>query len=68
MMKLAKTVPVWSLLLLSGTTLAHPGHDHQHWSATLMHTALGISLSLAAAIGVAAIIHTLKQRKQDQSV
>lgn len=25
------------LLLLSAQSIAHPGHDHEHWSSDLLH-------------------------------
>jgi hypothetical protein len=37
---------------LSGTVLAHPGHDHAHWSSSAAHAALLLSALGVTAAGV----------------
>ena len=40
----------FSLLMVTGQVFAHPGHDHSHWSASLIHVLwLAAPLALLAA-------------------
>jgi hypothetical protein len=47
---------------LSGAVLAHPGHDHAHWSSSAMHAALLMSMFALAATGVWLALRRQKQR------
>ena len=43
----------FSLLMVTGQVFAHPGHDHNHWSAALIHVLwLAAPLALLAAYAV----------------
>ncbi|WP_076409238.1 hypothetical protein [Shewanella sp. UCD-KL12] len=57
-MKSKPALALFALLTSSLTTplvMAHPGHDHQHWSASLIH--LLWILPLVAAIGLAVTLY-----------
>ncbi|WP_082930754.1 hypothetical protein [Shewanella woodyi] len=61
------TIATRSILLLvaaltSPLVAAHPGHDHQHWSASLIH----LLWILPAVIAIGALFH-LYRRKRTQS-
>ncbi|MEI6859625.1 MAG: hypothetical protein V5788_07590 [Shewanella sp.] len=46
-------------LLITPTALAHPGHDHLHWSSLLVH--LLWVLPAVAALGLTIIMYRQKQ-------
>lgn len=40
------------IALFSTASLAHPGHDHNHWSSSLTHLVLALSIVGIASVGV----------------
>lgn len=36
------------LTALSTSVVAHPGHDHSHWTSPMMHSILGFSILAVA--------------------
>ena len=50
---LAPTALLSALLLtLSTSSLAHPGHDHGHWSSSAVHTLLVAAIVAIPAIAI----------------
>ncbi|QFU22326.1 hypothetical protein FM038_009250 [Shewanella eurypsychrophilus] len=48
-----------STLLIAPTALAHPGHDHAHWSSSMVH--LLWILPTVAALGLAITMYRRKK-------
>ncbi|MPY21693.1 hypothetical protein FM037_17725 [Shewanella psychropiezotolerans] len=48
-----------STLLIAPTALAHPGHDHAHWSSSMVH--LLWILPAVAALGLAITMYRRKK-------
>ncbi len=59
-----------SIILLSSNAMAHPGHDHGHWSSSATHALLALAFIGVAAVGVWAYRHhqqkNLQQHLQQQ--
>ena len=57
-----------SLAGMSANLMAHPGHDHSHWSSPAMHSMLFVVLVAAGAAAVYALRQARKTRsaKQEQ--
>lgn len=47
---------------LSGAVLAHPGHDHDHWSSSATHAVLLMSVLAVAAAAVWIAVRRQKRR------
>ncbi len=61
MKNLARTfVTGAALAVTASTALAHPGHDHSHWSSPAVHALL--ATAIVAVIGVS--VWALRNRKQ----
>ncbi len=43
--------------------VAHPGHDHAHWSSFIVHAALGLPVLIA--IIYAFVVYTKSKARQD---
>ncbi|TDO98670.1 hypothetical protein [Marinomonas balearica] len=51
---------------ISTAVFAHPGHDHQHWSSSIIHGIFYLSILIVlfvAGVFVAKLIDTHKQNK-----
>ena len=46
-------------ILVSSSVFAHPGHDHSHWSSSLVHTAI----LLTAAVAISLVARYVSQNK-----
>lgn len=53
-----------ALMALSTTALAHPGHDHSHWSSSAHHALFLAALVLVAGAGYSAYRH-FRQRSRE---
>ena len=47
-----KLLTAMSILIVSHTVAAHPGHDHASAYAGLIHLSLGLALPLLTAVGL----------------
>ncbi len=56
---------VASLVALSASAFAHPGHDHSHWLSPSVHAVLAISITGLVALSVAMY---RKHKKSNQEV
>lgn len=68
MLKMIKTFAYITMLVATSTStaLAHTGHDHGHWSSSLVHTLFYLSLAAVSAACVFAGYKTYT-RKQSSS-
>ena len=51
-------------LMITGSALAHPGHDHSHWSSPAVHAALLIAVAMVVGTGVWKLRKSLKARQK----
>ena len=66
MIRTKTTVPLSAALLtLSTEVLAHPSHDHSHWSSPAIHAMFAAALIVAGGAGVWA--YRLYRQKSQQS-
>lgn len=49
--KIKHTLLMAGLSTLPGLAIAHPGHDHAHWSGPLVHAMLFVSIVAVVAMG-----------------
>lgn len=57
-----KTLLATSLVWLSTSVQAHPGHDHGSWTSDPIHLSLG--LATLAVVGLGAFIFNRRQKSQ----
>ena len=55
-----------SLILFSPFLWAHPGHDHAHWTSTVLHVLFYASIAAAAAACAFAIYKVVKRQSLTQ--
>lgn len=48
----ASLASMTAMMTFATQTIAHPGHDHSHWSSPMMHSIFGISMILVAGFAV----------------
>jgi len=69
MMKLKTVMPIsTTLLVLPTEILAHPGHDHSHWSSPLLHSIFAITLLAAAGLGAWTYYRYSQRQQQPQPI
>jgi len=49
------------LMTFSTSVLAHPGHDHGHWSSSILHSILGVAVLLV----VAAVVWKIRGQEKN---
>lgn len=53
-----------SALVCTGSALAHPGHDHSHWSSPAVHGLLLLAIVVTVGVAIGQCRKVIKSRQQ----